>query len=160
PNAAGGRIHVAAATPSAEFFGQVASTRQQMGTRGITAVFRLDDGTVLLDTGCGLRDATPEIAGELRRAVAGLTHPDAPVVRLIELQGEQTQPLLAGIAAAARTGWGVLVVVDQAEFAAPFMSARVKYVAFMALIILTAALIVLHGIRNDLNRLTAIARAA
>lgn len=160
PSAGGGQIRVTAATSSAEFFSQVASTRQRMGERGITAVFSLDDGAILFDTGCGLRDAPPAVADDLRQAIASLNRPDAPIVGLIELQGEQAQPLLAGMAAAARTGWGVLVMVDQAEFAAPFMSARVKYVAFMALVILAAALIVLHGIRNDLNRLTAIARAA
>jgi signal transduction histidine kinase len=160
PGTSGGRIAVEATMPTSVFFSEVAFTRERVGEGGITAVYSLEDGGVIHDTGCGLRNAEPALAADVRTAVSTLNQPDAPVVRLFELQGQRSQPLLAGMASAARTGWGIVVLVDQSEVSAPFLSARVRYVALMALVILVAALIVLRGIRNDLSRLTAIARAA
>jgi ActR/RegA family two-component response regulator/signal transduction histidine kinase len=110
PGSTGDRVHVTATMPTSEFFSQVASATRRMGTQGITAVVRTEDGTVLQDFACGLRSAEPAVAGALVREATALAGPEPPAIHLVELQGPKGQPLIAGIASAPRPGWAVVVL--------------------------------------------------
>jgi signal transduction histidine kinase len=160
-DAAGHQYRVEASMPGTRFFSSISSVSARIGHTGATSVLRSADGSLLFDHGCGIRAG--EVPLDLEAGIG--EHVRAPEnadrsAWIAEVMPEKDRPYPVAIVRAKHPEWSVAVALDHAAWAAPFVVARTQYLAIMIVIMIATLLFTLRMIRNDMQRLTAISRAA
>jgi signal transduction histidine kinase len=159
-NDARGRPHtIEASMPAAQLLSGLSASTARLGNNGITAVVATDDGGLVLDQGCLLRDAADAAVPEaITRQV---TRTDAAARTYTVVLGDfGASDLRLAVARAAQPAWSAAVAVDYNEFAAAFVRVQRQYFAVMVGIVVVMLLVVLSMIRRDMHRLHSIAAAA
>jgi signal transduction histidine kinase len=160
-DASGHKYRVEANMPGTRFFASISSVTARIGHTGATSVLRSDDGSLLFDHGCGIRAG--DVPLELEAGIGEHVRAAANVNRrawIAEVMPEKDRPYPVAIVRARHPEWAVAVALDHAMWAAPFVVARTQYLAIMIVIMILALLFTMRMIRNDMQRLTAISRAA
>ena len=165
-DAAGTGYRVTARMAPAHFLAGVgASVSARLGRNGVTSLIRIADGSILYDPACALGAAAGDREGAaLVAELAGRVAEHAALARgavaqavLGQGRGDHRAVSLTRIDGPA---WMAAVTLDHAEFAAPFVALRWKYIGVMAAVLSGAFALVLTGIRRDMRRLAGISHAA
>jgi signal transduction histidine kinase len=161
-DASGRQYRVGAQMPVGEFFEGVGSVAARLGSRGFTSVLSSADGSVVFDPGCTMAsDPDPAaLAAALAARVAEQAAEEPGVLGLKELRQDRSDRRILTAVSTTAPPWTVMVSLDYAEFAAPFVALRRQYFGAMGAVLVLALLLVLAGMRRDMRRLAAISAAA
>jgi signal transduction histidine kinase len=144
------------------FFAGASASQSRLGKSGITAVLNTADGGLVYDSACTIQsDPRPEqLAAALVARVTEQSDAVPGTITAADLAQTRNDRRILTATQTRAPAWTVVVSLDHAEFAAPFVALRRQYFGVMGAVLVLALLVVLVGIRNDMRRLTVISRAA
>jgi signal transduction histidine kinase len=152
-------LRVEARMTAADFFVGVPSVTTRLGQGGFTGVVRASDGGAVYDAHCAMLSSPGRALLKQALTTESEQTEAGGRVRVVE-GGRETGGAILVASRAPTPDWLVATLLDYEVYAAPFVTLRRQYITVVTGVLLLVLLAIIAGLRSNMRRLSAIARAA